>query len=128
MSQLVLMIARIDDLDNPEMLTEVWRRAMPVVEPSGITPEQYLDGLENDVTEVGWEAMRNLLVEQWRLSDRMLVARFRREQSGVTFGDGYDPLKVASRLGVVYLPRRVLPAGRTGICRAMRACRRMQDR
>jgi hypothetical protein len=107
MSQLVLMVARIDDLDNPEMLTEVWRGAMPVIEPSGITPEQYLDGLENEVTEVGWEAMRHLLVEQWRLTDEMLVARFRQQQVGVTVGDGYDPLKVASRLGVVHLPRQV---------------------
>ena len=107
MSQLVLMIARVDDLDNPEMLTEVWRQAMPVIEPSGITPEQYLDGLENDVAEAGWEAMRNLLVEQWRLTDEMLVAGFRQEQSDATVGDGYDRLKVASRLGVVYLPRQV---------------------
>lgn len=107
MSQLVLMIARIDDLNKPETLTEVWRGAMPVVDPCGITPEDYLDGLENEVSEVGWEAMRNLLVEQWRLTDERLVARFRQEQSGVTLGDGYDPLKVASRLGVVYLPRQV---------------------
>ena len=51
--------------------------------------------------------MRNLLVEQWRLTDDLLVAGFRQQQSGVTLGDGYDPLKVASRLGVVYLPRQV---------------------
>jgi hypothetical protein len=53
MSQLVLMIAKIDDLDNPETLTEVWRRTMPVVELSGVTSEHYLDGLESAVTEVG---------------------------------------------------------------------------
>ena len=35
------------------------------------------------------------------------MARFRQEQAGVTLGDGYDPLKVASRLGVVQLPRQV---------------------
>jgi len=39
MSQLILMIARIDDLDNPEMLTEVWRHTMPVVELNDVTPE-----------------------------------------------------------------------------------------
>ena len=107
MSQLILMIARIDDLDNPETLTEVWRRAMPVVDLNGVTPEHYLDGLENTVTEVGWEATRNLLVEQWRLTDDLLVAGFRQQQAGVTVGDGYDPLKVASRVGVIYLPRQV---------------------
>jgi hypothetical protein len=107
MSQLILMIGRIDDLDNPETLTEVWRRAMPVVEPSRMRPEHYLNGLENDVMEVGWEAMRTLMVEQWRLTDELLVRRFRQEHAGTTVGDGYDRLKVASRLGVVHLPRQV---------------------
>jgi hypothetical protein len=107
MSQLILMIGRIDDLDNPEALTEVWRRAMPVVELSRMRPEHYLNGLENDVMEVGWEAMRTLMVEQWRLTDELLVRCFRQEHAGATVGDGYDRLKVASRLGVVHLPRQV---------------------
>ena len=107
MSQLILMIAKIDDLDNAEVLTEVWRRAMPVVNLNDITPEHYLDGLESTVTEVGWEAMRHLMAEQWRLTDDLLVKCFRQEQAGATLGDGYDSLKVASRLGVVYLPRQV---------------------
>jgi hypothetical protein len=107
MSKLVLMIARIDDLDSPDMLTEVWRQTMPVIEPTSITPEHYLDGLENTVTEIGWEAMRALMVEQWCLTDQLLVSRFRQEQAGATTGDGYDPLKVVSRLGVVHLPRQV---------------------
>lgn len=107
MSQLVLMIARVDNLDNPGILTEVWRHTMPVVELNEVTPEHYLDRLENRVIEAGWEAMRKLMVEQWRLTDQLLVARFRHERAGATSGDGYDPLKVASRLGVVYLPRQV---------------------
>jgi hypothetical protein len=107
MSQLILMIAQIDDLDDPETLIEVWRRAMPVVELNGVTPEHYLDGLENTVTEIGWDAMRTLMVEQWRLTDQMLVRRFREQQRGATSGDGYDPLKVVSRLGVVHLARQV---------------------
>ena len=107
MSQLILMIARIDDLDSPEMLTEIWRRAMPVVDPSDITSEHYLNGLENTVTEIGWVAMRALMVEQWRLTDHLLVSRFRQEQAGAITGDGYDWLKVVSRLGVVHLPRQV---------------------
>ena len=80
---------------------------MPVVDPNDVTPEHYLYGLESEVIEVGWESMRNLMVEQWRLTDQLLVARFRREQMGATSGDGHDLLKVASRLGVVYLPRQV---------------------
>jgi hypothetical protein len=70
-------------------------------------PEQYLNEVEEEVMEVGWEAMRQLLVEQWGLTDQLLVARFRQEQAGATSGDGYDRLKVTSRLGVVYLPRQV---------------------
>ena len=100
MSQLILMIAKIDDLDNPETLTEVWRQAMPVINLNDIAPEHYLNGLESSVTEVGWEPMRHLMLEQWRLTDDLLVKRFRQEQAGATLGDGYDALKVASRLGV----------------------------
>lgn len=107
MSQLVMMIARIEDLDNPGQLTEIWRQVMPIVELRGLEPERYLNGLEETVLEVGWQAMRQLLVEQWRLTDQQWVARFRQEQAGGTSGDGYDPLKVASRLGVVHLPRQV---------------------
>jgi len=107
MSQLILMIAKIDDLDNPETLTEAWRHTMPVVDLKDVTPKHHLNGLESTVTEVGWEAMRNLMVEQWRLTDELLVRQFRQEQAGATLGDGYDSLKVASRLGVVRLPRQV---------------------
>jgi len=107
MSQLILMIAKIDDADKPEMLTEVWRQALPEVDMNEIAAESYLNELEGGVTEVGWEAMRHLMVEQWRETDKVLVERFRQEQEGGTVGDGYDMLKVASRIGVVKLPRQV---------------------
>lgn len=107
MSQLILMIAKVDDLDNAEVLTEIWRGTMPEVNLNEVMPESYLDRLESRVTEVGWEAMRHLMVEQWRLTDELMVKQFRQEQPGTTLGDGHDALKVASRLGVVYLPRQV---------------------
>jgi hypothetical protein len=107
MSQLILMVTRIDDLDNPDVLTEVWRQTMPVINLDEITPAHYLDRLENTVTAIGWNAMRALMVEQWRLTDQVLVSRFRQEHAGATVGDGYDSLKVVSRLGVVQLPRQV---------------------
>ena len=88
MSQLILMIAKIDDLDNPETLTEIWRHPLPVVDLKDVTPQHYLDGLESTVTDIGWNAMRNLMVEQWRLTDELLVKRFRQEQAGATLGDG----------------------------------------
>jgi hypothetical protein len=107
MSQLIAMILRADNLVNPEVMTEVWRQPMPQVELNGLEPRCYLDGMETTVMEVGWAAMRTLLVEQWRLMDQALVARYRQEHPGVVTGDGHDALKVVSRLGVVYLPRQV---------------------
>ncbi|MBN1312661.1 MAG: hypothetical protein JXB30_14690 [Anaerolineae bacterium] len=50
MSQLVLMIAEIDELDNPEKMREVWRRVMPEVEASNINQEEYLNELEGVVS------------------------------------------------------------------------------
>lgn len=107
MSQLILMIAKMDDLDKPEKLTEIWRQSLPTVAAEGISGVHYLDGMESTVMKVGWEAMRQLMVEQWRLTDEVLVERFRREKAGATLGDGYDALKVASRLGIIQLPRQV---------------------
>jgi len=107
MSQLVMMIAQIDELDNPDTMTEIWRCQMSSVDVAAVTPQQYLDGLESTIMEVGWEAMRMLMVEQWRLTDGLLVERFRQEHPEVVFGDGHDLLKVASRLGILQLPRQV---------------------
>jgi hypothetical protein len=108
MSQLVLMIAEIDELDNAEEMREVWRRVMPEVEASTmIIQEEYLNELEGMVSEVGWEVMRRLMIEQWRLADQVLVERYREEQAGAILCDGYEPLKVASRFGIVYLPRQI---------------------
>ena len=107
MSQLVLMIARIDQIDNPEKMTELWRQVMPVPNPSEIKPEHYLDEMENQVEEIGWEAMRHLMVKQWQQTDELLVEQFRQKQTEAVIEDGHDTLKVASRMGVVYLPRQV---------------------
>ena len=107
MSQLILMIAKIDEVDNPETLTELWRQSMPIVNLSDIRQVHYLNELESQVSETGWEAMRQLMVEQWRLTDGLLVEEFRQEQAGGVVGDGHDLLKVVSRMGVVHLPRQV---------------------
>lgn len=109
MGQLIAMIARIDEPDNSDKLTEVWRQPMPAVNVEELDATQYLNGLENTTMELGWEMMRTLLVEQWRLTDAALVARYREENGAreVITGDGYDDLKVVSRVGVVHLPRQV---------------------
>ena len=101
MSQLIAMIMQADTLVNPEVMTEVWRQPMPAIQLEGLEPSRYLDGLEATVMEVGWAAMRTLLVEQWRLMDQVLVEHYRQEHPGIVTGDGHDALKVVSRLGVV---------------------------
>lgn len=112
MSQLVLMIAKIDQFDNPEKMTELFRQAMPVLNLSEMKPENYLDNLESQVEETGMILMRHLLVEQWKLADKLLVEQYQQTQSEPVIADGYDTLKVASRIGLISLPRQVcyLPA------------------
>jgi len=107
MSQLILMIAKIDQIDNPGMMTELWRQAMPISKLSEMKPEHYLNEMESQVEEIGVNLMRHLLIEQWKLSDEMLVEQFRQEQNEPVIEDGFDDLKVASRVGIVQLPRQV---------------------
>ena len=73
MSQLIAMIVRIDDVNKPEELNEVWSQPLPQVSLEGLEAVHYLDGLEERVTEVGWALMRQLIVEQWRLTEQAWV-------------------------------------------------------
>ncbi len=108
MSQLIAMIVRIDDVNKPEELNEVWRQPLPQVSLEGLEAAHYLDGLEERVTEVGWALMRQLIVEQWRLTDRALVRAYQeRHREAAVREDGYDELQVVSRFGVIQLPRQV---------------------
>lgn len=109
MSQLIVTVATADNPDNPDELTEIWRRPMPSVNLDGIEAEHHLDCMEKNVEDMGWDLMKTLLVEQWRFTDQELVAQYRNVHEipeGVT-ADGYDALKVVSRFGVIQLPRQV---------------------
>src|SRR5918999_975014 len=108
MSQLIAMIVRIDDVNKPEELNEVWRQPLPQVSLEGLEAAHYLDGLEEQVTEVGGALIRQLIVEQWRLTDRALVTAYQeRHREGAVREDGYDELQVVSRFGVIQLPPQV---------------------
>lgn len=108
MSQLVVMIVCLDEVNKPEELSELWRQPLPRVSLDGLEAARYLDGLEDQVTAVGWALMRRLIVEQWRLTDRALVTAYQEGHQGATVrGDGYDELRVVSRFGVIQLPRQV---------------------
>ena len=108
MSQLIAMIVRIDDMNKPEELSEIWRQSLPPVNLAERDGERYLDVLEEQVTAVGWALIRQLLVEQWRLTDRALVEAYQARHPDIRVtADGYEELKVVSRFGVVRLPRQV---------------------
>lgn len=53
MSQLVGMIVRIEDVNKPEELSELWRQLLPRVSLEGVEATRYLDGLEEQVRAVG---------------------------------------------------------------------------
>ena len=105
MSRVGLMVYRVEDSGQIEQLSELAPFEMSDVREADLTPTIYLDSLEREVMTKGWEAMRALMVAQWQLTDEMLVAQYR-QQALTTIGDGHDPLKVACRLGLVWLPRQ----------------------
>jgi hypothetical protein len=70
------MIVCIDDMNKPEELSEVWHQPLPRVSLEGLEVAHYLDRLVEQVTVVGWALMRQLIVEQWRLTDRALVTAY----------------------------------------------------
>jgi hypothetical protein len=108
MSQLVAMIVCIDDVNKPEEISELWRQPLPQMSLDNLKAAHYLDGLEEQVTEVGWALMRQLIVEQWRLTDQALVRAYQEQQRGTwVTADGYDELQVVGRFGVIQLPRQV---------------------
>lgn len=108
MSHLSVMIVRVDD-ENPEKLTEIWRRSLPQIILEGLAAEKYLDEMEGTVLDVGREMNQNLFLEHWRLTDQAFTTRYHEDHAltdGVTC-DGFDNVKVLCRFGVVYLPRQV---------------------
>lgn len=105
MSRAGLMVYRIDDSAQGEQLRELASFEMPEVGEIAWTPQTYLDNLEREVMVKGWEAIRALMVGQWQLTDEMMVAQYC-EQAPETTCDGHDSLKVACRLGLIWLPRQ----------------------
>jgi hypothetical protein len=108
MSQLIVMIVCHDAVNKSEELSEVWRQPLPRVTLERFEAARYLDGLEEQVTAVGWALMCQLMVEQWRFTDQALLAAYHEQHRDTPVSaDGYEDLKVVSRFGVVQLPRQV---------------------
>ena len=108
MERLGVMIVRFDD-ENPANMTEIWRQLLPGIALEKLESERYLDNMENTVSDISHEMMRQLFVEQWRLTDQALTNRYYEEHAsdeGV-MRDGFDSIKVATRFGIVNLPRQI---------------------
>jgi hypothetical protein len=99
----------MEDEQHPDELTELHRVELPAVDAAQLTPETALDTLEARALTTGNEVMRRLLGHQWQEVDRQLAAQYGRlPPLGASKCDGGDPLKVATRFGLLSLPRQVL--------------------
>ncbi|MFC1717173.1 hypothetical protein ACFL6S_26165 [Candidatus Poribacteria bacterium] len=93
--------------DEDQVLSES-NMSFQTLDVDSILREERLDQLESDTLDKGHEIMRHMFLSQCHLVDQQLAEK--REHSGsdcnVQF-DGNDPLKIASRLGILQLPRQV---------------------
>lgn len=109
MQRIEVMIRYVDDED--QVLSES-NMSFQMLDVDSIPQEECLDQLESDTLDKGHEIMRLMFLSQCQLVDQQLAEK--REHShadcnmhcNVQF-DGNDPLKIASRLGILCLPRQV---------------------
>jgi hypothetical protein len=125
MSRLRIVIQRIEDDTQPERVTELDRIEVPHLDARSLEKETALDHLETQTLAHGQAVMRHLLVRQWEGVEQQLVASYRSFfPLSPMKGDGHDPLKVASRVGILQLPRQVLERADGGgtSCPGMTCC------
>ena len=105
MQRVEVIIRYIDDED--QVLSES-SLGFEMLDIDSIPREERLDQLESDTLDKGHEIMRHMFLSQCQLVDRQLAEK--REHSvsdcNVQF-DGNDPLRIASRLGILQLSRQV---------------------
>jgi len=105
MQRMEVMIRHVDDED--QVLSES-SMSFQTLDVDSVPREERLDQLESDTLDKGHEIMRHIFLSQCHLVDQQLAEK--RQHSGsdcnVQF-DGDDPLKIASRLGLLQLPRQV---------------------
>jgi len=105
MQRMEVIIRYVDDGD--QVLSES-DMSFQMLDVDSIPREERLDQLESDTLDKGHEIMRLMFLSQCQLVDQQLAEK--REHSDpncrVQF-DGDDPLKIASRLGILFLPRQV---------------------
>ena len=108
MSRIRILVCRIDE-GNPDQLTEIAAIDLPHFEPTALSAETALETLEATTIEVGHRVLRAALQAQWEEIDAHLVDAYCRPfKPGQLHRDGHRTITVASRLGVLYLPRQVV--------------------
>jgi Uncharacterised protein family (UPF0236) len=113
MSRFRILIQRIDDEGETERVTDLDQIDVLAADARCLQKETALDQLEAQTLATGQEVMRHLLQRQWERVDQQLVDNYRElfPLSQIK-GDGHDPIKVASRIGLLHLPRQVLEDAR----------------
>lgn len=113
MERIGVFICRFDD-EQPDHVTQVAGFSLPSADVSTLQPETALDELEATTHQIGQAILRRTLLAQWELIDRALVAAYCQAYAPDEITcDGRVPLTVASRFGIVELPRQMLTHGTT---------------
>ena len=105
MQRMEVMIRYTDD--EGQVLSES-NMSFETLDVDSIPREERLDQLESDTLDKGHEIMRHMFLSQCQLVDQQLAEKRQHSDADchVQF-DGDDPLKIASRLGILQLPRQV---------------------
>jgi len=105
MQRVEVIIRYVDDEDR--VLSES-NLGFQMLDVDSVPRDERLDQLESDVLDKGHEIMRHMFLSQCQLVDQQLADK--REHSDADCHvqlDGSDSLKIASRLGILELPRQV---------------------
>ena len=79
-----------------------------MLDVDSIARSERLDQLESDTLDKGHEIMRHMFLSQCHLVDQQLAEKRQHSDTEcIVQFDGNDPLKIASRLGLLQLPRQV---------------------
>ena len=105
MQRMEIIIRYLDDED--QVLSEN-NMGFQTLDVDSIPRGERLDQLESDILDKGHEIMRHMFLSQCQLVDQQLAEKRQHSDAdcNVQF-DGDDPLKIASRLGILQLPRQV---------------------
>ena len=105
MQRIEVIIRYIDDED--QVLSES-NMSFQMLDVNCIPQEERLDQLESDTLDKGHEIMRLMFLSQCQLVDQELAnKRQHSDPDCIVQFDGDDSLKIASRLGILQLPRQV---------------------